>query len=129
MKVPYLSARDVIRTAWAATAVAVIVGSLLPRTSDAFQALSRLPLGDKFEHTAMYALLVLLPAIHERKSIVIRAAVGAVSLGVALEFAQRWTGLRNFEIADMAADTIGVALGLLTGSALRTFAAARIYCE
>jgi len=37
-------------------------------------------------------------------------AVGFVAMGVAIEFIQPYTG-RNFELADMAADAIGVALG------------------
>lgn len=40
-------------------------------------------------------------------------ALGFVAMGVAIEFAQRETGYRDFEIADMAADAIGVALGWL----------------
>ena len=38
-------------------------------------------------------------------------AAGFVALGVALEFVQGWTGYRDFELYDMAADGIGVALG------------------
>jgi VanZ family protein len=33
-------------------------------------------------------------------------------MGIALEFAQRWLGYRSFEVADMVANTVGVALGL-----------------
>jgi VanZ family protein len=42
--------------------------------------------------------------------------LGLVALGVALEFVQRWLGYRSFELADMAADAIGVlaAWGLAT---------------
>jgi hypothetical protein len=34
-----------------------------------------------------------------------------VALGVGLEFAQRATGYRVFEVADMMADALGVAIG------------------
>jgi VanZ family protein len=40
-------------------------------------------------------------------------AVAFVALGIALEFAQRETGYRTFEIADMVADSVGVAVGWL----------------
>ena len=38
-------------------------------------------------------------------------AAGFVAMGVALEFIQGWTGYRDFEVNDMIADGIGVALG------------------
>jgi VanZ family protein len=38
-------------------------------------------------------------------------AAGFVAMGVALEFIQGWTGYRSFELLDMLADGIGVALG------------------
>ena len=37
-------------------------------------------------------------------------AIGFVAMGVAIEFIQPFTG-RSFEVADMAADGIGVLLG------------------
>ena len=40
-------------------------------------------------------------------------AIGFIALGIALEFVQRWTGYRSFEVADMAADAAGVAVGWL----------------
>ncbi len=36
-----------------------------------------------------------------------------VALGIALEYAQRATGYRSFEVADMVADALGVAIGWL----------------
>ena len=38
-------------------------------------------------------------------------AAGFVAMGVALEFIQGWTGYRDFELYDMLADGVGVALG------------------
>ena len=38
-------------------------------------------------------------------------ALGFAALGVALEFVQGWLGYRDFEIADMVADAVGVTLG------------------
>jgi VanZ family protein len=102
----------------------VIVGSLLPSNSRAMRALDRLPLSDKADHTAAYAVLAFLPAIHERRSRVMAAVAGAILLGIALEFAQRATGWRDFEVADMAADAVGVAAGLAMGWAFRLSAAA-----
>ncbi|HEY7238608.1 MAG TPA: VanZ family protein [Burkholderiales bacterium] len=38
-------------------------------------------------------------------------AAGFVAMGVSLEFIQGWTGYRDFELYDMLADGVGVALG------------------
>jgi VanZ family protein len=45
-------------------------------------------------------------------------AIGFIAMGVAIEFIQPYTG-RNFEIADMAADALGVMIGW--GAALIAF--------
>ena len=37
-------------------------------------------------------------------------AVGFIAMGIAIEFLQGFTG-RHFEVADMAANTVGVLLG------------------
>jgi VanZ family protein len=82
--------------------------------------LDHFQLSDKFEHLLAYAALAFLPAIHERKALVVAATVGAVALGVALEFGQLFLGWRDFEIADMIADTVGVGLGLASGIKMRS---------
>ncbi len=97
---------------------AVIVGSLLPADSAPIRTLDRLPFSDKFDHLAMYAVLALLPALHEEKKVVWWMAGGAVAMGIALEFVQLYVG-RDFEIGDMIADAVGVALGLAVGFPLR----------
>lgn len=70
--------------------------------------------GDKLGHFAAYGLVTLwfaqpYTALRQR----IWLALGMVALGIALEYAQRATGYRSFEIADMIADTLGVAIGWL----------------
>ena len=97
----------------------VIVGSLLPPTSLPMRALDQFHINDKLEHGAAYAALAFLPAIHERQRFVIAAALGAVALGVALEFGQLYSGWRDFEIGDMVADAAGVCVGLGIGIPLR----------
>jgi len=68
--------------------------------------------GDKFGHVAAYAALMFWFANFfvtlSRRSML---AIGFVALGIALEFVQGWTGYRTFEVADMAADALGVAVG------------------
>jgi VanZ family protein len=89
--------------------VLLVVLSVMPQPPE-------LPLeqGDKLGHVAAYAALTLwwmqlflLP--RQRYQI----AAAFIVLGVLLEWVQGWTGLRSFSYADMAADTLGVALGWL----------------
>jgi VanZ family protein len=108
----------VLRIAWLFAIVAVIVGSLLPPDSAPIRTLDALPFSDKFDHLAMYAVLAFLPALHEETKVVWWMALGAVAMGIALEFAQLYVG-RDFEIGDMVADALGVAVGLGAGLPLR----------
>ena len=70
--------------------------------------------GDKFMHIFAYAVLmswfVNLYAATTRRA---QLACGFVALGIALELAQRWTGYRTFDMADMAANAVGVTAGWL----------------
>jgi VanZ family protein len=70
--------------------------------------------GDKLGHLAAYGLVTLwfaqpYTALRQR----IWLAIGMVALGIAMEYAQRATGYRTFEVADMVADALGVAIGWL----------------
>jgi VanZ family protein len=83
------------------------------------QALSSLNLSDKFQHLCAYAFLAFLPALHERRRFTLLAALGAMLLGVSLEFAQLFSESRSWEFSDMGADASGVCLGLLMGIPMR----------
>jgi VanZ family protein len=68
--------------------------------------------GDKLGHWMAYTTLMvwfawLYPNLRTR----LVYAAGFLVFGIALEFAQSLTDYRTFELADMAADTVGVALG------------------
>ncbi|HYL93858.1 MAG TPA: VanZ family protein [Alphaproteobacteria bacterium] len=97
----------------------VVVGSLLPANSLPMRVLGRLHINDKLEHFGAYAVLAFLPAIHERRGFIIATALGAVALGVALEFGQLFLGWRTFEIGDMIADAVGVSFGLSVAMPVR----------
>ncbi len=88
-------------------AAAIVYLSLMPSPPDI-----DVPQGDKLGHMAAYALLTfwycwLYPAWKTRAAY----SAGWIAMGVALEFAQRATGYRSFELADMAADALGVLAG------------------
>jgi VanZ family protein len=48
--------------------------------------------------------------LYVRRAVQLRYAIAFVALGIALEFVQAHVG-RDFEVADMVADAIGVAIG------------------
>ena len=67
---------------------------------------------DKVGHVVAYGVMMLWWSqilIRSRDRLIIAAAF--VTMGVLIEFVQRWTGWRTFEVADMIADAIGVAFG------------------
>jgi VanZ family protein len=69
---------------------------------------------DKFEHTLAYASLALwFGQIYLSARSRMMAAVLLVGLGIGLEFVQRWTGFRYFDVWDMVAGSIGVLIGFL----------------
>jgi hypothetical protein len=69
---------------------------------------------DKITHCAAYgAMMLWFGQLTRKKTVLLLVASGLVALGVALEFLQRATGYRTFEVLDMAANTAGVIAGLL----------------
>ena len=67
---------------------------------------------DKAGHLFLYAVPAFwFTALHEKNLIRFLSCAALLALGIALEFVQRGLGYRSFEIADMAADAVGVAAG------------------
>lgn len=70
--------------------------------------------GDKYSHILAYATLMFwCGQIYPEQRMRMGWAVGFVAMGVGLEFLQRLTEYRTFEVADMVADACGVSLGWL----------------
>ena len=68
--------------------------------------------GDKLGHLAAYgAAMFWFCQLYPRLATRAAYAAGLIAMGVALEFVQRALGYRSFEVLDMVADAIGVALG------------------
>lgn len=111
--------RTALRLSWAVLLAGVISGSLLPDGSAALQVLSRLHLNDKLLHFGGYAALAFVPALHERRRVLRCIALGLVALGVGLEFGQLLSPGRSFELADMAADSVGVCSGVVAALPFR----------
>jgi len=87
--------------------------------------LDYLGINDKLEHGLAYFSLALLPALHESRRRLLWIAPALAALGVLLEYGQRLSPGRDFEIGDMAADAAGVALGIAAGWRARASFAAR----
>jgi len=114
-----------LRILWVVAVAIVVTASLLPSTSFPMRAMDRLHISDKLQHVAAYAVIALLPAIHEKRKVLIAAAIGAVALGILLEFGQLYSGWRDFDVMDMVADAAGVAVGVAAGVVLRSTARVR----
>jgi len=97
---------------WLLAIAVVVVGSLLPAL-----LLPVVPAGgDKAEHLLGYGLLAAIAVqIFGARAVLIRAAIGLVLLGVALELAQGLlTTTRAMDPWDALANTAGVAIGMAT---------------
>ena len=68
--------------------------------------------GDKLGHLTAYgSVMFWFCQLYARRATRGAYAAGFIAMGVALEFVQLGLGYRSFEVADMAADALGVALG------------------
>ena len=111
----------VLRLVWAGCALAIIIGSLLPGNSIPIQTLGRLHINDKVQHALAYAVLALLPVLHEqRRNSVALLLLIAVAMGILLEFGQLYSPGRSFDTHDMLADVAGIIIGATTGLLLRS---------
>jgi VanZ family protein len=67
--------------------------------------------GDKVGHFLAYGVAAFWFSLFYKRKGAFLHGLGLIALGIALEFVQRRLGYRSFEVADMAADAIGVAAG------------------
>jgi VanZ family protein len=96
-------------------AAAIALLSLLPRAPQI-----GIEHGDKLGHFAAYSLLMFwFCQLYRARNARIAYAAGWIAMGVALEFAQEATGYRSFELADIAANSLGVLLGWGISATLR----------
>ncbi|MDA1118388.1 MAG: VanZ family protein [Proteobacteria bacterium] len=97
-----------------AYAVAIVVLSLTPSPPD-----PGFDYGDKLGHLLAYGMLMFwFCVLYRYRYTRLAYGIGWVLLGIALEFAQGATGYRSFELADMAANTLGVLAGALAALSL-----------
>ena len=70
--------------------------------------------GDKLGHFMAYgSVMFWFCQLYAGRATRAAYAGGFIAMGIALEFVQLGLGYRSFEVADMAADALGVGLGWL----------------
>jgi hypothetical protein len=102
---------------WMALMIGTFWGELLPGGSAVLNLVGLL--SDKLVHFSSYTLLAFIPAMGFRRPAGIACALAMIPVGVGLEFLQRMVPGRSFEIADMAANTLGVLAGLSAATFFR----------
>jgi VanZ family protein len=76
--------------------------------------------GDKLEHFAAYGLLMFVFCqIYDQPRTRLVYAAGFIAMGVTLEYLQRMTGYRTFDVFDMLANGAGVALAWSAAAVLQ----------
>ena len=101
-----------VSAGWALVA-AVIWLSVTPRPIE-----TGIDQGDKLGHLLAYGTLMFwFCVLYRPLRVRTLYAVGFIAMGIALEFVQGWLGYRSFEVADMVADAVGVALGWAAAAA------------
>jgi VanZ family protein len=88
--------------------VGVVVGSLVPG-----QMLRAVSIGDKLQHAGAYFLLMVWFAGLYRRGLHPIIAAVLLLLGIALDMLQGTTRTRSFDLKDIAADAVGIAVGLV----------------
>ncbi len=101
---------------WCISILIVIYYSLVPQVEfpvDFWNA-------DKAYHCAAYGWLAILPMMgFTVRRLAISAALSMIILGILLEVGQYFIPGRSFSLLDIAANTIGVLLGIFLGDRLR----------
>ncbi len=122
----HFDGKTILRVIWLGAIIVVVLASLLPANSMPLVLLGRLHIWDKAEHYFAYLVLTLLPSVHERRVIMFLAAAGAITLGIAMEYGQLYSGWRDFEMGDILADTMGAFSGAAAGIPIRSIGFMRL---
>lgn len=105
---------------WSIAIMVIWVGSICLVSYYSLQPRVEFPVdfwgADKFYHLIAYAWLALLPLLgFSKKRLAMTASLFMIVLGIALELGQRYVPGRKFSFADIAANTLGVLLGIFIG--------------
>ncbi len=104
---------------WCTCASGVIIGSVLPADSPILRVVESFVSSDKLQHFLAYAILALLPTLHEPRRVLAKFLLFTVVMGLILEFGQVLSPGRSFDLYDMLADGVGIVVGAAVGFLLR----------
>jgi hypothetical protein len=112
--------RIILFCSWLVGIAVIIVGSLLPSSSDPMLELdflmANLSINDKVVHGVGYAALALIPPlIVSALRRVLVAVLSLSALGLLLEFVQTFVPGRTCDMFDFLANNVGLALGTMLG--------------
>ena len=110
---------------WVVAILTVAIGELLPGGSAPLTWIDALGVSDKLEHFSAYFVLAVIPALGFEPRKGLMAALSMILLGVLLDVAQLFIPGRDFEYGDIAANTVGVFVGLGVARAVLKRVAAR----
>lgn len=111
-----MNGRAAILCLWGVIVGTVLAGSLLPANIPLMVAIGRLKINDKILHFCAYFALAFLPMIgfqDRRRSYLV--GVSMFALGLVLELGQYFAPGRAAELADVAANGLGIGCGTLMG--------------
>jgi len=107
----------IILLLWGISICVVIYYSLIPQVEfpiDFWNA-------DKLYHCAAYGWLAVLPILGlAKRRLAMSAALSMIILGVLMEIGQHFVPGRTFSLLDIAANSLGVVLGIFLGNYVRT---------
>jgi VanZ family protein len=107
-----VSAGAPLRTAWRIVGWLGVALLLWLSLTPSPPQVADVPHLDKLQHALAYALLMLWFAqLNAEPGARTMTAAALLTLGIAIEFLQGWGGAREFSVADMAADLVGIGLG------------------
>ena len=108
-----------VRRLWLAAGWAIVVAIVWLSVTPAPPELD-VTQGDKLGHVLAYAALMFwFCQLSAARNARIGYAIAFLALGIGLEFVQGALGYRSFEMWDMLADAIGIAVGWLIASFVR----------
>ena len=77
-------------------------------------------ISDKLMHGVIFTLLAVLPTVSQPTWLLsVGLGLSMIPFSIVLEIGQLWVPGRSFEVLDIEANTLGVLLGVLAGTAVR----------
>lgn len=110
----------IVLLVWAGLLLCTAVGELLPGDSTPIMALSESNINDKFLHFSAYAAVAFVPVFGLRLGVALVCIIATELVGIALDIAQIFVRERSYDPYDIAANTVGIIVGILVAVVIRS---------